>query len=108
MRVFHIVDRATWAAAAAAGSYVPEDYATDGFVHCSFADQVAATANRFYRDAENLVVVELETDAVPAELRIEDTGGTGQRFPHLYGPVPVAAQAAQHELRRDPHGDWVL
>jgi uncharacterized protein (DUF952 family) len=108
VRVFHIVDRATWAAAQATGTYLPEAFATDGFVHCSFAEQVAPAANRFYRDTDGLVVVELDTDLVPAELRIEDTHGTGEGFPHLYGPIPTAAQVAQHDLRRSPTGDWTM
>jgi uncharacterized protein (DUF952 family) len=106
VRIFHIVDRDTWARARASGSYVPEGFAGEGFVHCSFAHQVVATANRFYRGVDGLVVVELDAGAVPAELRVEDTAGGGEGFPHVYGPIPTAAQVGEHVLTRGPDGGW--
>lgn len=108
MRIFHIVDPAVWAAALAVGQYRPPSIDREGFVHLSFAHQVAATANAHYRGEPELIVVEIEPDAVPHELRVEDSYGSGVGFPHLYGPIPCAAATATHELTRDSNGDWVF
>ena len=43
--LFHIVDRTAWQAAAASGEYRPDSLSSEGFVHCSFAEQVAPVAN---------------------------------------------------------------
>jgi len=108
VRIFHIVAPSEWAAAGQRGSYSPAAYAADGFVHFSFADQVARVANARYRDAPELVVVEVESDDVPAPLRIEDTYGAGERFPHVYGAVPTSAAVAVHPLERDAFGEWAF
>lgn len=64
---------------------------TDGFVHLSWADQVAGTVQRHYADAPSLVFLVLDEHALPAgALRVEDTSGHGA-YPHLYVPLPAAA-----------------
>jgi uncharacterized protein (DUF952 family) len=108
VRIFHIVTPEVWAGAVAAGEYLPAGFASDGFVHFSFAGQVERTANARYRDEPDLIVVEVETDEIPAEVRIEDSFGAGEEFPHVYGPVPPTAAVATHSLDRDASHDWVF
>ena len=67
-----------------------------GFIHLSLAHQVAATATRFYSDLPTGAVKLLVID--PARLqeaglsvRHEPAPGTGELFPHLYGPLPLQA-----------------
>jgi uncharacterized protein (DUF952 family) len=105
--LFHIVDPTVWEAARAAGWYRPESLAAEGFVHCSFAEQVAPVANARYRDAGELCVVELDPTQV-GEVRVEDSYGEGNVFPHVYGPLPTSAAVARHALTRDEHGDWTF
>lgn len=108
MQIFHIVAPGVWAAAVDAGEYRPPSVDSEGFVHFSFAEQVAGTANAIYRDEPDLIVVEIDSGAVPHELRVEDSYGSGLEFPHLYGPIPTATATATHELTRDGNGDWVF
>ena len=108
MRIFHIVDRGVWDSAVRSGQYLPAGFDADGFVHFSFEQQVARTANGLYRDEPDLVVVEVESDEIPAELRVEDSYGAGEDFPHIYGPVPTSAAVAVHPLTRAANGDWVF
>ncbi len=104
--LFHIVARPDWRAAVAAGEYRPASLRSEGFVHCSFAAQVAATANARFRDAHDLCVVELDPARLRAPVRVEDSYGSGQEFPHVYGPIPLAAATAVHDLARGPDGDY--
>lgn len=104
--LFHIVERGTWALAESAGEYRPESLQSDGFVHFSFAGQVANTANRFYADAVNLCVVEFDPELLGAPVVLEDSHGTGEQFPHLYAPVPAAAAVAIHDLPRGTDGQY--
>lgn len=108
MRLFHLVEPAVWDAAVAVGSYAPPSLETEGFVHFSLAEQVAGTANLRYREHGALVVVEVDPAAVDAELRVEDSYGTGTEFPHIYGPIPTAAAVAVHPIERDGAGDWMF
>jgi uncharacterized protein (DUF952 family) len=106
VRIFHIVAPAVWSAAQPTGEYTPAAFLQDGFVHFSFAHQVAGVANAIYRDEPDLIAVEVDSDAVPAELRVEDCYGSGEVFPHVYGPIPVAAACSTTPLARGVDGDW--
>ncbi|MDT4936535.1 MAG: hypothetical protein QOG80_206 [Pseudonocardiales bacterium] len=103
-RIFHIVERGTWALADSAGEYRPESLQSEGFVHFSFADQVEATANLRYADAVNLCVIEIDPERVGAPVVVEDSYSTGTAFPHVYAPIPTAAAVAIHDLTRSAEG----
>lgn len=63
-----------------------------GFVHCSFADQVAPTRDRFYAGRTDVVVLQIDPARLgDVEVRVEDLHGSGEAFPHLYGPLPLDA-----------------
>lgn len=104
--VYHIVDRSTWEGAPA-GPYRADSLATEGFIHCSNRDQVARVANRFYRDRVDLVVLRIDVSKLTAPLRDEDAG-TGELFPHVYGPIDRAALVAVEPLTRDGAGNWTF
>jgi len=100
--LFHIVPRAKWADVV--DTYRPDSLLIEGFVHCSFAHQVAGAADRHYRLVEDLLVVELDPHAIGSEIRVEDSTGSGMEYPHVYGPIPRRAAVAVHALQRDESG----
>ena len=59
--------------------------AEEGFVHCSYADQLEGTVGRFYADLPEIVVLTLDPELLDAEVKVEDG------FPHVYGPLPLSA-----------------
>jgi uncharacterized protein (DUF952 family) len=79
--------------------------ATEGFIHCSHADQVARSANRHYGDADELLAVCLDADRLGPALRVEPSQG-GELYPHIYGPIPPDAVAGVRPLCRGPDGLW--
>ena len=82
------------------GSIAPDSLASEGFVHCSWGRQVAGTVDRHFGGVPDLLVLELDPGALGgAELVEEDTAGTGAVFPHVYGPVPLAAVREVFRLR---------
>jgi uncharacterized protein (DUF952 family) len=105
-RLFHIIGSEVWAGLGPSDHYRPASLVEEGFVHLSYADQVVGTADRFYRDLADAVVVEFDRAALGAAVIDEDSYGSGQRFPHLYAPVPVAAAVAIHPLSRGADGRY--
>jgi uncharacterized protein (DUF952 family) len=89
--ILHITTRAAWAAAEAAGEYRADSLASEGFIHCSTRSQVAAVANDRFAGRVDLVLLVIDPAQVAAEVRYEDCYESGQRFPHVYGPLPLAA-----------------
>jgi len=63
----------------------------DGYVHLSSGAQVRETLRLHYPGRSELRLVVLDEDALDtAALRWEPSRG-GALFPHLYGPLPLAA-----------------
>src|SRR5207245_2230094 len=91
-RIYHLVPASTWNAAAP-GPYRAESLTTEAFIHCSNADQVARSANRFYADEDELLVLCIDTRRLAHPLRDEEAG-SGERFPHIYGPIEREAIVA--------------
>ncbi len=99
-RLYHLAVAAEWDPAADAyrGSTIGRTQAEVGFVHCSTAEQVQATADRFYAGRSDVVLLTIDPALVDAEIRVE--GG----FPHVYGPVPTGAILAADAVPVGPDG----
>jgi uncharacterized protein (DUF952 family) len=101
--LFHVALAEDWAAAGATGEYTTStrgrSLAEEGFIHCSFAEQVDATAARFYADVDDAVVLRIDPGRLSSRVIVEDLDGTGEPFPHVYGPIPVSAVIEVRLLR---------
>ncbi len=90
--IFHITTEAAWEAARAAGSYTADSLAAAGFIHCSRAGQVVRVANDFYAGRRDLVLLVIDPERLTSELRWEPgTDHAEELFPHVYGPIDLAA-----------------
>ncbi|NJC40258.1 uncharacterized protein (DUF952 family) [Brevundimonas alba] len=95
---YKLVDGAAWERARVAGVYEGSevDHA-DGYIHMSTAEQLAETARRHYAGRTGLVLATVDVHALGVALRWEPSRG-GDLFPHLYGPLPLSAVAAERGL----------
>jgi uncharacterized protein (DUF952 family) len=105
MRIYHVATLADWRAAEESGSYTTSTYgrtlAEEGFIHAARHDQVPVVRDRYYADvAEPLLVLEIETDRLDAEVRDEQVGD--EVYPHVYGPIPTSAVVAWRPARLPP------
>jgi len=90
--VFHIAARAEWEAAIAAGTYRTGSLDTEGFIHCSTGEQVSATANTRFARRTDLVLLVIDVEQLEAALRHEPVADPpGAVFPHVFGPINLAA-----------------
>src|SRR5215207_10800155 len=101
--LFHLADRRQWEAARAAGRYEistrGKTLAEVGFIHRSRRHQVRPVADAVFADADDLVLLTIDGDRVPAPIRYE-----GPDFPHIYGPLPVDAVVEVRPVTRDATG----
>jgi len=103
--VFHIAARSEWEAAVAAGTYRTGSLDTEGFIHCSTAEQVAGTANRLFAGRTDLVLLCIDVERLEAELRYEPVADPpGASFPHVFGPIHLAAVFEVVALEPGPDG----
>jgi uncharacterized protein (DUF952 family) len=85
--------------------YRAESLDTEGFIHCSFAEQVPGSANRFYAAEPQLLVLHIDPGRLSCELR-EEASASGELFPHIYGPLNREAVRTVQVLSRDSEGRW--
>ncbi len=114
--LLHLIDAEDWAWLEGADRYAPPSLDTEGFVHCSPDDPtMLAVANRFYREhGGELLVLTIDEQALSSPVRWEapahpdgSTPATGEAvFPHVYGPIELAAVRDVRRLTRDPAGDF--
>jgi uncharacterized protein (DUF952 family) len=106
MSIFHIVAEPDWRAACAQGSYRPASLEQEGFVHFSYRNQVARTANARFRNRTDLLVVEIDPGRLAHPVVDEDLYGSDEEFPHVYGAIPTSAAVAEHRLDRGAGGEF--
>ena len=91
--ILHITTEGEWEAAQSAGMVRAASLDNDGFIHCSLPTQVTHVADWFYRDVPDLVLLCIDPAGLTSPLRWEpsaDDAFAGD-FPHVYGPISVAA-----------------
>jgi uncharacterized protein (DUF952 family) len=101
--IFHITSRGAWSEAQAKDAYTADSLAAEGFIHCSDADQVTWVANQRFHGRQDLVLLRIDPARLGCEVRYENLEGGEQIFPHVYGPIPVAAVVDVVDFR--PKGD---
>lgn len=92
--IFHVTRADDWRAAQVRGTYRistrDRTLEEEGFIHCSYAHQVAHVVGTYFRDVDGLLVLVIDPQRVKAEIREESAGGE-ERFPHIYGPLNLEA-----------------
>ena len=89
--IYHIAKRVEWERAEREGIYRTQTLASEGFIHCSRSDQVIRVANGLFRGQTGLVLLEIDTRRVRAEIRHENCEGGQEVFPHIYGALDLGA-----------------
>ena len=102
MRIYHVATLPDWKQAQDTGTYTTSTYGRtleqEGFIHAAYHDQVPIVRDQYYADvAEPLLVLEIESDLLDAEVRDETVGDA--TYPHVYGPIPTDAVVAWRPAR---------
>lgn len=109
--LYHIATAADWEQAQQDGEYRTStrgrSLGEEGFIHASTAAQVLPVADMLFLDEpEDLVLLVLDTGRIGAEIRDEPVPGGADPFPHIYGPLDVAAVVRAVPLGRDETGGF--
>ena len=109
--LYHIATAADWEQAQQDGEYRTStrgrSLGEEGFIHASTAAQVLPVADMLYRDEPGgLVLLVLDTSRIGADIRHEPVPGQADPFPHIYGPLDVAAVVRAEPLGRDAAGGF--
>lgn len=108
LTIFHITTKDHWQNALVHGEYLAQSLESEGFIHCSTAEQVLQVANSYYAGQPDLVLLKINPQLVPAEVRYEDCYETGQEYPHIYGSVPLSAVVIAVDFPAEPDGTFKM
>jgi uncharacterized protein (DUF952 family) len=111
--IYHLTFAADWDAAITVGSYRISGRGmtldSEGFLHFSYAHQLAGVAQRFWRDPEEpVVLLTVDPDLLDLPVVAENTSGGSELFPHLYGPLPIPAVVSVVDVPVGADGSLVL
>lgn len=76
-----------------------------GFLHASWSHQVEPTWQRFYGDGPELRLLVIDStrlEAAGIPVREEPAPGSGERFPHLFGALPIEAVLLAERYSPEP------
>lgn len=107
-KAFKILSVADWQMTLTEGQYDGSvvDKA-DGYIHLSTLDQLEGTASKHYAGQSDLMLVEVDLEVLGDTLVWEPSRG-GALFPHIYGPLPVAATNNPQTLSVTNDGEMIL
>ncbi len=106
--IYHMCRRSEWEAAQVSGVDAGSSQdAADGYIHFSTAAQVALSAASHRAVQTDLMLLTVDPAALGRALRWEPSR-QGELFPHLYGPLPLAAVLAADDLPLGADGRHVF
>jgi len=98
--IYILVQPQTWEIARKSRLFYEVSLSEEGFIHACEWRQLDRVANHYFPDADNLVLVAIDTARVKPQIRWELSRSTGDTYPHIYGPLNVDATTEIELLER--------
>lgn len=89
--IYHVTTQPEWEAARANGFYEAASLASEGFIHCSEAHQVAGVLQRYFKGKGPLVKLTINSDKLTARLQRDYSASLNDHYPHIYGRLNLDA-----------------
>ena len=85
--IYHIVSNTEWEKYAGEEAYFPPGLYEEGFIHCSRAEQVNATLERFYKAKKDIRILKIDSTLLNVPLIYEAARNGAGFFPHVFGGI---------------------
>lgn len=86
MLIYHVVLPEIWEEFKNKAEYTAASLETEGFIHCSFAAQLEGVLQRYYADAEKVLILTIEPTELTSKL-INEPSTNAEIYPHIYGKI---------------------
>ena len=97
MRIYHVVLPDVWDNFHGA-LYETDSLDTEGFIHCSFDEQLDGVLQRYYSSVPRVKILEIDATKLDSKLVVEPSTG-GESYPHICGPINREAIVAVEERK---------
>lgn len=89
--IYHLTTIDEWERAQDRGTYLPDAFEKDGFIHCSNENQLEGVIKRHFPQHKNLVKLVIDPSRVLQTIKYEMSATNQDEFPHIYGPLNLEA-----------------
>jgi uncharacterized protein (DUF952 family) len=86
MTIYHIVLPEIWETFEEKDFYEAASLQTEGFIHCSFAEQIEGVLNRYYQEVEKVLILKIDPEKLTSKL-VNEPSTNNEIYPHIYGPI---------------------
>ncbi len=90
MLIYHIVTPEVWEKFKDENEYEAESLTTEGFIHCSYQNQLDDVLQRYYANADKVLILSINPHYLTSEL-IAEPSTNREIYPHIYGKINKAA-----------------
>ena len=90
MLIYHIVLPETWENFKDDFQYEAESLASEGFIHCSYRNQLDAVLERYYKDAGKVLILHVNPHYLTSPM-IAEPSTNREVYPHIYGKINKSA-----------------
>lgn len=84
--IYHIVLPEVWEKFKEENFYEADSLSVEGFIHCSFAEQLETVLRRHYKDVKKVLVLQIEPEKLAAKL-VAEPSTNNEIYPHIYGKI---------------------
>lgn len=90
MLIYHIVLPESWEKFKDQTFYEHESLEKEGFIHCSYRNQLDDVLERYYKDEKRVLILHISPARLTSDLIAERSTG-GEVYPHIYGKINQTA-----------------
>jgi uncharacterized protein (DUF952 family) len=102
--IYHLTTPALWKQFAFFDFYEAPSLQDEGFIHASKAHQLQETANRYFDNEPEVVLLKIDTTLLAAALVYEEAPKRKEEFPHIYGKLNKDAILDVKHITRGKNG----
>jgi uncharacterized protein (DUF952 family) len=84
MLIYHVTLPSNWERFQGRPSYQAESLYDEGFIHCSYANQLPGVLKRYYSNAKKVMILTIDTEKLKSRL-VEEKSTNDEVYPHIYG-----------------------
>ena len=88
MYIYHILLPNEWETRKNNSFYEAPSLATEGFIHCSFEEQLNTVIDRYYSGISELVILKIDVSKLSSKL-VAEPSTANDVYPHVYGPIDL-------------------
>lgn len=99
MKIYHIVLPEVWRDFEGKELYQADSLTTEGFIHCSFENQLEGVLERYYKNSKRVLILEIESEKLTSKL-VNEPSTNDEIYPHIYGKINMdsVVRVSEREL----------